>query len=517
MIVWDAKQLEKVAVLHEHQAPVNAVAFSPDGRFLASASESPDFRTVLWSVGAYQKVQEFPCGVTYANLRFSPNGRWLMSSSCLSIWDVATGRQLAGEQHGGSWSSLSPDGTRQVTVSGGGDVFFFDMSKFWDRTKERVLSHQEAHQDNGRAVAYSPDGRLVATGADDIILWDALTQTKLARLEHTAIVWSLAFSPDGRWLVSTHGDGAILVWDVKERALAANFNEHAAPVRAVAFSSDGKRIASGGEDRSVIVWDTEHRSEVAVLLGHISRVVGVAFSRDEESVASCDFRGNIILWDIRRRQPRLTFRSASGDSGGLAISPDGRWLANSRGVYETEKGHQVVDFISGMNLTRGGVYGVAFSQDGRLLAAVTEFGQIFLWDAMKWQLVDQLELTGAQLISVSFSLDGKSLATGEDEGTVRLWKVNPLRQVAVIGRHTARIKSVAFSPDGKQIASAGDDRTIALWDVQRRSLITHIGTHSAPVLSIVFSPDGKRLVSGEHDKSVRLYTRHRSIWGYRLD
>src|SRR5260370_27067416 len=162
-----------------------------------------------------------------------------MSSSSLSIWDVATGRQLAGEQHGGNWSSLSPDGTRQVSVGSGVDVFFFDMREFWDRTKQRVLSRQEAHQDNGRAVAYSPDGRLVATGADDIILWDAKTQTKLARLEHTAIVWSLAFSPDGRWLVSTHGDGAILVWDVKERRLTAIFNEHGAPVRAGAFSSDG--------------------------------------------------------------------------------------------------------------------------------------------------------------------------------------------------------------------------------------------------------------------------------------
>src|SRR5260370_23467442 len=152
VIVWDAKRFEKVAVLREHQAPVNAVAFSPFGRFLASASESPDFRTVLWSVRAYQKVQDFPSGVPYATLRFSPNGRWLMSSSCLSIWDVATGRQLAGEQHGGNWSSLSPDGARQVSVGAGGDVFFFDMSEFWDRTKERVVSHQEAQHGNGRAV-----------------------------------------------------------------------------------------------------------------------------------------------------------------------------------------------------------------------------------------------------------------------------------------------------------------------------------------------------------------------------
>ena len=254
-----------------------------------------------------------------------------------------------------------------------------------------------------------------------------------------------------------------------------------------------------------------------MLLGHTSRIVGVAFSRNEELLASCDLRGKIILWDIRRHQPRLTFNSRGGLSYGLAISPDGRWLANTNGVYETEKGHQVVDFIIGVKGMRGGVYGVAFSQDGQLLVCVTEFGQIFSWNASTWQLLDHLELSGAQLITVSFSPDGKWIVTGESEGAIRLWSVSPLREAAIIGRHSARIKSVAFSPDGRQVASAGDDRNIYLWNVERRRLITSIGTHTAPVLSVAFSPDGKNLIAGGHDNSVRIFTRHRTLWGYKLD
>jgi WD40 repeat protein len=117
---------------------------------------------------------------------------------------------------------------------------------------------------------------------------------------------------------------------------------------------------------------------------------------------------------------------------------------------------------------------------------------------------------------VTWSPDRKSLVTGGDDGTVRLFHTDPLREVKVIGQHSARIKSVAFSPDGRSVASAGDDQTIALWSVNG-GLIDRIGTHAAPVLSVAFSPDGKKLVSGENDNSVRIYTRHRALWGHRLN
>jgi WD40 repeat protein len=107
--------------------------------------------------------------------------------------------------------------------------------------------------------------------------------------------------------------------------------------------------------------------------------------------------------------------------------------------------------------------------------------------------------------------------TGEDQGAVRLWATHPLREVAVLGRHAARVKSVAFAPDGKTAASAGDDGMIALWDVRQRKLRTRIGTHASPVYAIAFSPDGTHLVSGEHDRSVRVYTRRRTLWGFKLE
>ena len=160
---------------------------------------------------------------------------------------------------------------------------------------------------------------------------------------------------------------------------------------------------------------------------------------------------------------------------------------------------------------------MAFSATVRWLAGAITEGSIVLIDTKTWELREKVEIADASFITISFSPDSKHLVTGDDEGMVRLWSIEPLRQVALLGRHSSRIKSVAFSPDGKEVVSAGDDNAIRLWDVNRRRFITQIGTHTKPVLSVAYSPDGKRIVSGEHDSSVRLYTRHRWLWGYRLD
>jgi WD40 repeat protein/serine/threonine protein kinase len=534
-IVWNATTLEKAAVLREHQSKVSAVAFSPDGRLLASISDKPDTRIIVWDVGRWEKRREFTAGAGDPfTLIFSPNSRWIFGShyeqndqtSYYYVWDVVTGQPIVNQelatQETNSWygpvRALSPDAAMLVVVEYG-KVDFWDASQYWTRKKRNLLSTRPGHQDWARAVAFSPDSRLVATGSEDIILWDAKTQKKITHLEHTAIVWGLAFSPDGRWLVSTHGDGAILVWDVAERKRAASFNEHSEAVRAVAFSPDGKQIASASDDSSVILWDAEHGEKQKVLMGHTTRVTGIAFSPDGSLLASGAQNGEIILWDMARRQPRWMSKGSTNECA--TFSPDNRWLATTNGVLDCNDGHWVVqgDDDKDWQLAGGEIYGVAFSTDGHRLACVSPKtnGILSLWGTTNWQLFNKVEMEGVQLICVSFSPDGKQLVTGDDDGAVRLWQIDPLKEIGVIGRHASRLKSIAFSPDGRQVASAGDDKTIALWDVEGRKLVTHIGTHTARVMSIAFSPDGKRIVSGEEDKTVNVYTRHRTLWGHRLD
>jgi WD40 repeat protein len=412
----------------------------------------------------------------------------------------------------------------RVTIDGEGVVQFADIQR------ARVLGTFQAHKDNGRSVAFSPDSKLAASASENVILWDAQTQTKIATLEDDSLVWSVAFSPDGRWLVSTHTDGAILVWDVAERQRVANLNEHSGAVYSVAYSKDGKHIASTGEDSSIIVWNAETGQKEAVLIGHKSKSNAVVFMPDGKRIISCGFQEPSILWDIASGQQLQKFASpnpAMTGSNGFAISSDGRWLATSHGVYETADGHLDCFFLDKANndnpeddwlLGNSHMYGIAFSNDDKLLAASTVLqGHIGLLDTSNWEVIAHVHSPDSPYISLSFSPDGEYLAAGDDNGKVELWNVNPFKLIAVLGRHAARVKAVAFSPDGSQVVSSSDDKTVALWNIGSRSLATRIGTHVAPVRSVAFSPDGKHVVSGEHDKSVRVHTRHRVLWGYRLD
>jgi eukaryotic-like serine/threonine-protein kinase len=512
VIVWDAARREKVAVLSGHQGMVIAVAFSPDGRLLASAShESMDNRgqIILWEVGSWKKVREITAAVNpYGRLMFSRDNVSLISNYP-EEFNVVTGQHIKPDFDAGlNWFALSPDAAHIVMMGGGGAVRMRDL------IHHRTATYEDAHQDSGRAAAFSPDGRFVATGADDIVLWDAKTMTKLGRLEYPSIVWNISFSPDSRWLVSTHGDGATLIWDVEARKRLANLNEHSEPVRGVAFSPDGKLIASAGEDRAVIIWNAESGRKEAVLLGPSSRLTAVAFAPDGKHVAATEFDHALDLWDRAQPRNQLTINTGSSNYC-VAISPDGHAIATTFGVYSSTDNHQLVDFEK--EIPGRQVYGVAFSSDGRWLACVSPLRLIALFDTGNWKLRDKVEASDSQLVTVSFSRDNKHLVTGDDEGRVRLWEIEPLREIALLGRHASRVKSVAFSPDGLEVASAGDDRNIYLWDVSGRRLITSIGTHTAPVLSVAFSPDGKKLVAGGHDDSVRVFTRHSALWGKRLD
>jgi WD40 repeat protein/serine/threonine protein kinase len=512
VIVWDATTLQRAAVLREHRSGVNMIAFSPDGKWLVSASADNDQRLIIWEVNGWRKAQEIAYAMKWGQILFSPDSRHLIRPSGAS-WDVATGQRLSDDiTELGGYGALNAQGSQALSIDGAGNVALLDLSQ------HKIVFRTRGHQFHGRVAIFSPDGRFWATGSEDIVLWDAATRTKLLRLPYVSEVWGLALSRDGRWLVSSYTDGEILLWDMKEREVAASFNEHSGSVRAVAFSVDGRRLASASEDKSVVVWNVAQGRKEVMLAGHNTRVTSVVFPPNGDWLVSGDQDGHVIRWDMQRRQPLWDFSSPQAvPAYSVSVSPDGRWIAQTNGVNDSTDGHLLLDFYARDAVKHSGqFYGIRFSPDGQRLIGVTDSGEVLMWDTQTWQLVKRLELKGASLICIAFAADGLHFVTGEDEGAVRLWETEGLRQLAVIGWHTARVKAVDFSPDGREVVSAGDDQSISLWNVAGGRAIAHLGTHTAPVLAVDYSPDGKHIASGGQDKSVRIYTRQKTLWGYNL-
>lgn len=523
---------------------VRTIAFSADGRTLVTPTD--DDRKNIWDVGSWKKLREVQThGFQQGHFLLSLDGRWMMvpfgdtyelgvkpavNDTRPYFWGGGTTITKNTRPPHWSWAALAPDGHRIISIDAGGFVAFSEIARFSHPTERKLVSYKRMHEDSGRAIAFSPDGRLAASGAEDIVLWDALTHKKLGRLRPQVGVSSLAFSSDGHWLVSAHGDGAILIWDTTELELVGDFAGHSEAVNAVAFAPDGKRIASASEDGSVIVWDTQQNRKDGVLLWHPIQVNAIAFSADSKWLVSNDLDGNVAMWGVAARKLRWawkeTKRVPAEASYGVVVSPDGGWVATSYAVYKGDTGKLVYDFraelpalpSAGQSVPQAAeIRSLAFTADGQRLITVSTLTGVSIRQTGQWQPRETQKPKDRRFVSLGVSPDNKHLVTGEDGGLVQLWSAFPLRPTEVLGEHTARIKSVAFSPDGTRVVSAGDDQTIALWDVAGRQRITNIGVHTAPVYAVAFSPDGKQLVSGEHDHSVRLYTRHRSLWGFRFD
>jgi WD40 repeat protein len=520
--IWDAETGEAVGQpLQGHDGYVMSVVFSSDGKHIVSGSRDNTIR--MWDVETGDAVGQPLQGHTdwVNSVVFSPKGTYLASGSddgTVRIWDTNTGCAVGQPLHGHGGSVLSvvfsPDGKYLASSSADKTIRMWDVQK-----GKPVFQPLEGHEGTVFSVVFSPDGKYLASGSGDdtIRMWDAATGTAAGQplQGHTGDVNSVAFSPNGAYLASGSDDKTIRMWDAKTgQAMGQLLQGHDNYIMSVIFSPDGKRLASGSGDRTVRIWDADvgqATTQRLHALGHDGAVNSVAFSSDGKRLVSGSWDNTVRMWDAETgKAVGQSMRGHTKDVNAVAISPDGTRIASGSvdetiRLWNAETGEPVGQPLQGHDSR---VWSVAFSPDGKQLVSGSADNTIRVWDAQTGGTVGQpLQAHTSNVNAVAFSPDGKCIASGSDDRTIRIWDVEtkePLWQP--LRGHKSWVQSVAFSPDSKCVASASDDRTIRLWDAETgKALGQPLKGHTDYVFSVAFSPDGKSLASGSNDRTIRIW------------
>jgi WD40 repeat protein/tRNA A-37 threonylcarbamoyl transferase component Bud32 len=498
---WDAASGERVGTPLRHEGPVKAVAFSPDGKIIATG-----------------------------------NGE-LGTTGEARLWDAATGNLIGSSlRHEGPVHAVvfSPDSRTILTTSFNktsrrGEIRLWDVA---------TGIHRLIRQDRSwaLAVAWSADGEKIVTTAENTAqVWSLkrglspcaqeespLLQPVGQPLKHEQPVLAVAFSPDGKTVLTGSRDKTARIWDAATGRLIGQPLYHQADVSAVAFASDGGIILTGCNDNTARIWQTTTGKPMSAPLYHRGRVLAVAFSSDGRTVVTGANDKTARLWDVssarqafepNRHPVRLEsptyepmYRSLQhkGSVRAVAISPDGRIaLTGSR-----EKSARLWDTATGKPVGRPlehAVFALSFSPDGKMVLTGGWDKTACLWDASTGKKLHSLNGHTGLIHAAAFSPDGRTALTASADHTARLWNVATGQPIARPLRHQAEVTAAAFSPEGKLVLTGGVDKTARLWETATSNLVHELVGHKGTVEFATFSRDGKRILTGSLDHTARIW------------
>ncbi|MBN9123044.1 MAG: PQQ-binding-like beta-propeller repeat protein [Planctomycetes bacterium] len=520
-----------------HADRVNALAYSPDGRFVASASK--DGTAKVWDLGTGREVS------TYRGHADQPDDPTRGATNVLGVTDVC----------------FHPKENVIASASG-------NQVHLWDPATGKVIGKAVVNLGKTdkpiKALAYSPDGKLLAVGADDGVLRVVESDTGKAIYSspsRSARIEKVAFSPNGKLVAVGDSNSQVAVYvpegkgnqlamsvqgvdlgevmgvgfssdsgavftcgrDGKARLTAGpnptggsapntatklrEYVGHAGPVTGLAVTADGKFLVTCGDDKTVRVWEVTSGKQLRSFQGHMTKATAVAVRGDGRQVASASDDGAVRVWDLNTTDDHRAMTDSKESLWAVAISPDGKKLATAGAdklirVYDPETGKLRTTLDAGAAMTT-----LAFLPDNNRLAAAGGDKLVKVWDVAAKKVATELPGHTLAVLAVAASEDGKLIVSGSADATVRgfdpdggkeLWKWASRKAACGVG----------VRKGGKHVAAGLADGTLAILDVSGKTPkeLSAQAAHTAGVAAVAFSPDGNRLATVGGDGALRVWS-----------
>jgi WD40 repeat protein len=363
------------------------------------------------------------------------------------------------------------------------------------------------HDDWVRALAWSPDGHLIATASSDgtARIWDARSGAPVLICRgHEAEVQSISWSPDSRRIATGSRDCTVRVWDAATGELTDLHREHTAEVQCVAWSPDGRLLASAASDRTVRLWDPAGMA--ATLTGHTSEVRAVTWHPDGHLLATASRDHTLRLWQLKDHASLGVFAKLDREIDAVAWSPDGHKLATG----SRDRCARVWDAADGRMLAvmhghTDSVRGVAWSHDSARLATASYDASCVIWDARTGEETATLRGHRGWIFAAAWSPDDSHVATASQDGCARIWDPTHGDELAVWNGHTADVKAVQWAPGGTRIASSSRDLTARIWRVVDGAELHCLRGHDEDVRGLAWRPDDSMIATASYDGTIRLW------------
>lgn len=513
--VWDAATGTQVGKTLHHAGPCGMPCFSPDGGQLLTTGA--DGVAMLWDTQTGEPLakpmrhgrRDLDALSDVLTCVFSSDGKQILTGSLdhtARLWDAASGKEIAQlvNPHRVGDARFSPDGSRILTS------YWYGGAMLWDAITFRPIGSAMTHGATVKKAIFTPDGNKIITSSLDKTarIWDAHTAKPLSPpLNHRDFVWDVDVSPDGKLFATGCYDKTVRLWSLADGSPVGVPMEHEGPVDTVAFSPDGKQLVAASRDKTVRLWDTATCKPLGTPMRHDETVLRAIFNPDATKVLSVGWDGAAYLWDAEVPAWPGEIMPIPGQVRSIEFDEnDDRVFVATRdgqaGFWSLRK----KEFVTPVAHQADAISAAVFHASSKQFATAGPDRIVRFWNAVNGKQIGETKAGKDTIVAIAFSADGSSVFAVYLGGAVLQWKVPNGTQIGNVMKHSEKMDALAVAPSGAELATGCRDDFLYLWKLPGGDAAPRKIRHTNPVHAISYHPNGHSIATGCDDHTARIWS-----------